>query len=187
MANSYPSFFARLAIAFGTFFRLLGSGAFAARVQALEDADVSAERPSDKGEPEPAAPVLREANEDAALQLLAILQREGRFVDFLQEDMASFSDAQIGAAARVVHEGCRKALRSHLQIEPIQIEDEGSQVEVAKDYDATAIRVVGNPPASPPYRGRLQHRGWRVANVTLPQLTAGHNPTVLAPAEIEVS
>ncbi len=183
MASSTPSFFMRLAMAFGTFFRLLGSGTYAAQVKRL---DAGAE-PSEPEPATPAAPTLREANEDAALQLLGILQREGRFIDFLQEDMAGYSDAEIGAAARVVHEGCRKALRNHLQIEPIQSQDEGSQIEVAKDYDATTIRVVGNPPASPPYQGRLQHRGWRVSNVTLPRLTAGHNPSVLAPAEIEVS
>lgn len=168
-------------MAFGTFFRLLGSGAFAAEVKRL-GAENGAEPES-----EPAStPSLRETNEDAALQLLGILQREGRFIDFLQEDMAGFSDAEIGAAARVVHDGCRKALESHLQIEPIQGQDEGSEIEIGNDYDANSIRLVGNPPASPPYHGRLQHRGWRVANVTLPKLTAGHNPNVLAPAEIEV-
>ena len=180
MARTNPSLFTRLAMAFGTFFRLIGSGSFAAQVQQLQTGAGSESDPASQ-------PVLRNANEDAALQLLSILQREGRFIDFLQEDMSGFSDEDIGAAARIVHEGCRKALGNHLQIEPIESQAEGSQIEVAENYDSTSIRVVGNPPASPPYQGRLQHRGWRVANVTLPKLTASHNLNVLAPAEVEVS
>src|SRR5262249_23557231 len=47
----------------------------------------------------------------SALTLLAAFQREGRLVDFLQQEIAGFSDEEIGAAARVVHGGCRKAFQ----------------------------------------------------------------------------
>src|SRR5207253_6846543 len=49
------------------------------------------------------APMLERISGDgngAAVQLLAILQREGRLLDFLQEDVDGYADAQIGAAVR---------------------------------------------------------------------------------------
>lgn len=139
-----------------------------------------------KPEPKTKEVVLREAGPEAALQLLALLQREGRFVDFLEEDVASFSDAQIGAAARVVHEGCRKALREHFPMEPVRSEDEGSRVKLEKGFDASRVRVTGNVTGEPPFTGTLAHRGWRVKEVKLPKMTEGHDASVVAAAEVEV-
>lgn len=131
-------------------------------------------------------PVLREATPDAALQLLSLLQREGRFVDFLEEDIASFADAQIGAAARVVHEGCRRALREHVPLEPVRSEDEGAKVTLAKGFDAKSIRVTGNVTGEPPFTGTLAHRGWRAKEVKLPKMAEGHDARVIAAAEVEL-
>lgn len=124
--------------------------------------------------------------ERGALLLLALLQREGRFVDFLQQDVTDFDDEQIGAAARVVHEGCRKALKSHLKVAPIRSEGEGDKVTLAEGYDVQANKLVGNVSGKPPYKGSVQHRGWRAEHLQLPSEVGDHDPSVLAQAEVEL-
>ncbi len=167
-----PSFFARVGIAFAAFFKAIGDPGFAAEV-----------RRAAGGEPRPA---LREAEPDAALQLLALLQEGGRFVDFLEEPIDGFSDAEIGAAARVVHQGCRKVVREHLTLAPVRVEAEGASLTLPPGFDAREVRVVGNVTGRPPFRGALRHRGWRVTDVRLPRVAEGHDPRVLAPAEVEL-
>jgi hypothetical protein len=122
----------------------------------------------------------------AALRLLAIFQREGRLVDFLEQDVTSFSDADVGAAARVVHDGCRKALRAHAAIEPVRPEDEGARVTIDAAYDADRLRIVGDVRGQPPHTGLLRHRGWRAARLSLPEIVGVHDETILAPAEVEL-
>ncbi|MCZ7687074.1 MAG: DUF2760 domain-containing protein [Sandaracinaceae bacterium] len=195
-----PSFFARLLLAWVAYFRVLFDAQFAAGVARLregapalpppEEREPIEERAKKKKEKkEKAAPpvVLKEATPDAALQLLALLQREGRFIDFLEEDVSGFSDADIGAAARVVHDGCKKALDEHFSIEPVHEKDEGSSVKVEKGFDAHAIRLTGNVVGEAPFTGELTHRGWRCAEVRLPKMSEGHDPKILAPAEVELS
>jgi hypothetical protein len=133
-----------------------------------------------------AAPLLRESNTDSALQLLGLLQREGRLVDFLQDDVADFGDAEIGAAARVVHGGCRKALREHVSFEAVRDEEEETRVRVEAGFDANALRLTGNVVGEPPFEGVLQHRGWRVVEIKLPKLAKGCDLSVVAPAEVEL-
>ena len=185
-----PGFFARLLLSWVVPFRVLFDPSFAAGVIRLREgkalpAPAEEDKPKKKPAKKEPAP-LREATPDAALQLLALLQREGRFVDFLEEDVASFDDAQIGAAARVVHEGCRKALREHVPLEPIRSEDEGERVTLDKGFDAKAVRVTGNVTGEPPFKGTLAHRGWRAKEVKLPKLAQGHDASVIAPAEVEL-
>lgn len=108
------------------------------------------------------------------LDVLAALQREGRLIDFCEEDLAGFSDAQVGAAARTVHDGCRKALRSLVTLAPVRGETEGAPVEVPPGFDPRALRLVGNVVGNPPFRGVLRHHGWRAGE------------TVIAPAEVEL-
>lgn len=134
--------------------------------------------------PATAAPARRDVT--PALQLLAIMQREGRLIDFLQEDMASFSDAEIGAAARVVHEGCRKGLKEYLELAPVRTEAEGAAVVLERGFDPSRTRITGSPAGDPPFRGRLAHHGWLVKDIRLPTLAAGHDPSVVAPAEVEI-
>ncbi len=126
-----------------------------------------------------------ERSNDAALQLLALLQREGRLIDFLQQDVAEFPDAAVGAAARVVHDGCRKALASHLEIKPVRGEREGGSVTIDV-VDPNAVKLVGNVSGNAPFRGTLRHRGWRVESVKLPSVVEGYDARVLAPAEVEL-
>jgi hypothetical protein len=121
-----------------------------------------------------------------ALQLLSLLQREGRLIDFLEQDVTGFSDADVGAAARVVHEGCRKILHRVTSVEPVRAEREGDNVVLGKDFAPSEVVLVGNVHGAPPYRGTLRHRGWRAARLSLPELVGGHDPSVLAPAEVEL-
>src|SRR5262249_9062596 len=122
----------------------------------------------------------------AALQLLAVLQRDGRLIDFLEQDVAAFSDADIGAAARAVHEGARKALRAHVALAPVRDEEEGATVTLADGFDAASIKLAGNVTGRAPYKGVLRHRGWRAKNISLPVAVKGHDVAVLCPAEVEL-
>ncbi len=136
---------------------------------------------------EAAPPAPATADGAAAVQLLAILQREGRLLDFLQEDVDAYSDAQIGAAVRDIHRGCKKALAEHLPVEPVLREPENAQVRVDPGFDPSRIRLVGNVVGEPPFTGALRHHGWRVAKVSLPSLAKATDPTVVAPAEVELA
>jgi hypothetical protein len=122
------------------------------------------------------------------LRVLAVLQRDGRLIDFLEEDIDAYSDAQIGAAVRDIHRGCRKSLRDYLTLEPILSAAEEERVTVAADFDPAAIRLIGNVNGSPPFQGVLKHHGWRVKAVRLPALpVARDDSSVLSPAEVEIA
>lgn len=144
-------------------------------------------------EPEPRKPSVEmpsiqpTASPQPAIQLLSLLQRQGRLVDFLQEDLALYEDSQIGAAVRSIHQGCRDTLREHMELKPIFQEPEGTQVKVPPDFDPRAIRLTGNVSGDPPFSGVLRHRGWRAERVELPQPTVEQKKDwVVAPAEVEV-
>jgi hypothetical protein len=170
----------RLSLAFGAFFGVLGDAALAARFAAVRHGPMTAAAA-------PAAPPpLKEASPDAALQLLALLQREARLIDFVGEELGTYDDAQIGAAARVVHEGCAKVLREHFSIVPVRSEAEGSRITLAAGFDAALVRLTGNVVGQAPFTGSLSHRGWRVTEVRLPKLAERHDARVLAPAEVEL-
>ena len=136
--------------------------------------------------PAPEPVILKEATPDAALQLLSLLQKEARFIDFIKEDVTSYSDADIGIAARVVHEGCNKAINEHFTLAAIRNEQEGSKVTIPQGFDAGAVRLTGNITGAAPFTGTLIHKGWQVTNIRLPKLTQGHDATILAAAEVEL-
>ena len=176
-------FVQRLWFAWACFFRVLFDGAFAAR--ALKAGSSAIELPAPAPAPAKAEPP-KAPSTAPALQLLALLQREGRFVDFLEQDIASFEDAEVGAAARVVHEGCRKALRGHATLAPVRAEEEGAKVTLEAGFSPSEVKLSGNVQGSAPFKGTLRHRGWRATDLTLPTAIAGHDPGVLAPAEVEL-
>lgn len=198
MTDARPGFLARLALAFATFFRLLFDAAFAARVARLEAvAEPSAPLPSQPPvAPAPSSPVVvappPPAVDEAAvavggaLALLALFQREGRLVDFVEQDVTSFSDADVGAAARLVHEGCRKALRAHATVAPLRSEAEESRVTIDEGYEPAEVKLTGKVGPKPPYKGTLRHAGWRVRDLRLPRALDGHDATIVAPAEVEL-
>lgn len=178
MASTRPSFFRRIGLAFSVLF----SAELGAK---LMRAQAETEQPSAKA-PEPQPVIVRETTPEAALQLLGLLQRDARFIDFVQEDIAHYGDADIGAAARVVHEGCRKVLGEHFSIQAVRTEAEGSRITLAEGFDTAAVRLTGNVVGKPPFTGSLSHRGWRVTDTRLPRLTAGHDASVIAQAEVEL-
>jgi Domain of unknown function (DUF2760) len=120
------------------------------------------------------------------LRLLALLQREGRLLDFLLEDIQAYPDAQIGATVREIHRQCRSALKEHLDLQPVLPQPEGSTVEITSGFDPSAIRLTGNVTGQPPFRGTLQHHGWRVKDIKLAPPPEGQDELVLMPAEVEL-
>jgi len=136
--------------------------------------------------PAPEPVILKESTPDAALQLLGLLQKEARFIDFIKEDITGYSDADIGVAARVVHEGCNKAINEHFTLAPVRSEQEGGKVTLPQGFDAATVRLTGNIVGAAPFTGILVHKGWQVTNIRLPKLTQGHNAAILAAAEVEL-
>jgi hypothetical protein len=136
--------------------------------------------------PAPEPVVLKEATPDAALQLLGLLQKEARFIDFIKEDVTAYSDADIGVAARVVHEGCNKAINEYFTLDTVRSDQEGSKVTLAKGFDAAKVRLTGNIVGQAPFTGTLIHKGWQVTDIRLPKLTEGHNAKIVAAAEVEL-
>lgn len=136
-----------------------------------------------KAEP---ASALKATEPESALQLLSLLQQEARLIDFLNEDVKAFSDAEVGAAARVVHEGGKKVLNDYFTLQPVRSENEESRVTLPAGYDAATVRLTGNVVGQAPFNGTLIHRGWQVADIRLPKITEGRNMRVIAPAEVEL-
>jgi len=157
--------------------RVLISGQFAAEIaeglKQLESARAGAGAP--------------ERVHASGLLLLAALQREGRLVDFIQQDVAGFSDEEVGAAARVVHGGCRKAVRQFFEIVPAVSGAEDASMTVPAGFDAQRIRLTGNLSGRPPFKGTLKHHGWVATEVRMPTISEALDARVIAPAEVELN
>jgi hypothetical protein len=185
-------FSTRLSFAFRCFFSLLFQGKISQDVlQALGWAKVEVAPLAIAAKVTPAAPKVRgdkpsAESPDRAVQMLALLQRDGRLVDFLEEDVSSYPDGQLGAAVRSIHNSCRQVLERYIRLEPILSSEEDQPVTVPVGFDPGAIKLVGNVTGEPPIRGLLRHRGWRVTEVTLPSLPQGTGRAIVAPAEVEV-
>ncbi len=130
------------------------------------------------------------ATEAGIVQFLGRLQDKGRFIDFVMDDVTPYSNEQIGAAARVVHQGCREVLKSNFDFEPVHGGKEGETITLSEDFDARAYRLTGKVPDRPPYKGAVRHRGWKITRISLPRLTGDvRDPAVreiAAPAEVEI-
>ncbi len=174
MRQQYPSYFW---LFFGLPLALFG---FSALLVGLRREVSSVAIGDDEDEADSARPTS-----DAALRILALLQQEGRLIDFLEEDIDGYSDEQVGAAVRGIHGGCRKALHERMTIARIFDSEDGASIEVAADYDADEIRLTGNVHGDPPFRGTVEHAGWRVSDLELPETTGG-DPSIIAPAEVEI-
>lgn len=133
------------------------------------------------------APLPVATAEADVVQFLGRLQEKGRLVDFAMEEIAAYPDEQVGAVARVVHQGVREVLKSTFDIRPVHGGEEGEDVSLAGDYDARAYRLVGKVPERPPFRGAVRHRGWKTSKVNLPKVSADPAAKeVIAPAEVEI-
>ena len=168
-------FLARLSLAW----KVLGDGALAAKMLHLWRAPEAAK---------PAAPkaVPPEKAHASGLFVLSVLQQEGRLIDFLQQEVAAFSDEEVGAAARVVHGGCRKALQRLVAVQPALKDEEGAAISVPAGFDPNRIRLTGNVSGQPPFKGSLKHHGWVATDLKFPALGENLDYRVLAPAEVEL-
>ena len=137
---------------------------------------------------QPPTPAADQA-EAGVVAFFALLQEKGRLVDFLMEDLTPYDDAQVGAAARVVHQGCRQVLQESFNITPIAEAEEGSQVTVPAGYAADEYRIVGKLSGDPPFTGKLVHKGWKTESIKLPRLVNAGNERLpaIAPAEVEIT
>jgi Domain of unknown function (DUF2760) len=152
---------------------------------APEIAQVQAPQPAVIQPPSP-PPSVENTAEAEIVAFFALLQEKGRLVDFLMEDLASYEDAEIGAAARVVHEGCKQVLQEHFKIHAIAEADEGSQITVPAGFAADEYRLVGKLSGDPPFTGKLVHKGWKTDAVKLPRLVDTRRLPAIAPAEVEL-
>jgi uncharacterized protein DUF2760 len=177
----------RVAFAFRSFFSILLHGDIAADI--LRELGIT---PGRSAQASPAAPSISAARPpadscDRAVQMLALLQRDGRLIDFLAEEVSQYPDAQLGAAVRVIHDSCRQALDRYIKLEPVLASEEDQPVTVPAGFDPAAIKLIGNVMGTPPMRGLLRHRGWRIQQVSLPALPEGSGRSIVAPAEVEIS
>lgn len=177
----------RIVLAFRCFFNLLFSGSLSQEtltaLNLTRRGAAPAAAPKAAAAAAPAAPTVRTS--DGALQLLGILQRDSRLVDFLMEDISGYSDDQVGAAVRELHDQCRDAVGRYVKLEPVIDGVEGTYAQ-APGKDANLVKFIGNVPAQPPAGGTLRHKGWRAVKVDLPSIGAKQDATVIAPAEIEI-
>ena len=172
-------FLSRISSAFRSFFYILFSGEL--------PADIAAEYGYEKPQPPP-KPVEIPKITNGALQILHILQRDARLIDFLMEDITAYDDDQVGAAVRSVHSDSKASLNRHVTLTPVIDSVEGTvqKLDGKRAPDPSRIKLIGNVPANGvAASGLLRHRGWRASSVTLPQLGKG-DVTVIAPAELEV-
>ena len=172
----------RISLAFRCFFNLLFGGALSD--ETLADLKLSRRETAPKpAAAAAAAPAVKTS--DGALQILAIMQRDARLIDFLMEDISGYSDDQIGAAVRELHDQCRDSIARYVTLQPVIDGVEGTFAK-APSNDPNLVKFIGNVPAKPPAGGTLRHKGWRVAQVNLPALSAKQDTAIVAPAEIEI-
>ena len=171
----------RIVLAFRSFFAILFTGRLPQDVaQALGFGAPRTQPPA----PKPPQPQARPS--DGALQILGILQRDSRLIDFLMEDISAYSDDQVGAAVRTLHDQSRESLTRYLHLAPVIDAVEGSFTKLETSDPAT-VKLLGNVPVQgKPQGGLLRHKGWRAEKVDLPPLPPGQTPSILAPAEVEI-
>ncbi len=174
-----PGFGTRLGLAFSLFFKVLFDAVLAGRVRGLLS---GAPAPA----PAKAEPAPEPKTDHGALQLLRALQAEGRFIDFVQDDITGVPDADVAAASRVVHEGCRTVVQRWFAPTPVWPGEEGANVTVEAGFDPKKVRLTGNVVGDPPFTGALAHHGWRADKNDVPTLTGGADPQIVMPAEIEL-
>jgi len=126
------------------------------------------------------------AKNDAVI-LLSLLQRESRLIDFIKENMDSYSDAQIGAAVRSIHRDCGKTLDRIFGIDKLLNNEEGDTIEMPDKIDSEIYSLSGNLTGNPPFKGKLRHFGWRITKCELPKWSGkSENISVISAAEVEV-
>ncbi len=193
----------RITLALSCFFKLLFTGTLPAKAaerlpsgalakalpepEAKTPAPKKAEAVALRSAPEKPKKSMSQHHRDGSLALLALLQREGRLIDFLQEDIESYDDDEIGAAVRDIHRGCKKVLEDHLTLEAVMPGKEEDAVTVPEGFDPGEVKLIGPVAGDPPFKGVLRHHGWRVTDASLPVLSSDIDRSILAPAQVEVN
>ena len=182
LSYSRGKYLSRISLAFKSFFSILFKDNLP---ESVAQAYGYAKAPAPKAAA--AKPAIREERaSDGALQMLGILQRDARLLDFLMEDLKPYSDDQVGAAFRQVNEQGRATLERYVTVRPVIDAVDNTRVTVPS-RDPNTVKLIGNVPADGNAReGILRHKGWRVERVELPKPASGQDVKVLAPAEIEV-
>jgi len=136
---------------------------------------------------QPPPPAANQA-EAEVVAFVSLLQEKGRLVDFLMEDVTPYDDKQVGAAARVVHQGCREVLNDSFKITPISQAEEGSRITVPASYAADEYRLLGKISGDPPFTGTLLHKGWKTESVKLPRILKSDEKRLpsIAAAQVEL-
>jgi hypothetical protein len=170
----------RIALAFRSFFAILFTGQLPGDIaQAFGFTQVKSPSPAAK-------PVPQARPSDGALQILGLLQRDSRLIDFMMEDISAYSDDQVGAAVRNLHDQCRDSLNRYLRLAPVIDGVEGSFTKLDTN-DPAMVKLLGNVPVSGKAPGGiLRHKGWRAEKIDLPPTPPAQSVTVIAPAEVEV-
>src|SRR5207248_9588027 len=96
------------------------------------------------------------------LSMLALLQREGRRLDFLMEDISAAPDAQVGFGVREMQRKSQETIRKAVDLAPVLPNNENDTVTVPAGFDPSAVRLTGNVAGAPPFRGPLIQPGRRV-------------------------
>lgn len=174
----------RLGLAFKAFFRIFGDADFSKAVEQTLAGKRLSVAPAPEAVVEPPKPAPGRSD---ALNLLSALQREARFLDFIQEPISEYTDAQVGAAVRDIHRDCASVIQRMFAPEPVVSQEEGAAVEVAEGYDPAEYRLSGNISAESPHHGTLGHHGWKASRCELPQWTGKQeSASIVAPAEVEI-
>jgi len=179
------AFSTRFSYAFRCFFSLLISGTIPPDIGRAVASASSAIAPNVPAASKPSENPPAESF-DRAVQMLALLQRDGRLIDFLAEDVSPYPDGQLGAAVRTIHASCRQVLDRYLKLEPVISSEEDQPVTVPAGFDPATVKLLGNVVGQPPIKGLLRHRGWRVTEIKLPSLPQGAGREIVAPAEVEI-
>jgi len=156
------------------------------RIPAALDLKTVEKKEKDSEKPQARPAEVETSAERLYLHLLTIFQREGRLLDFFSEEIGQYTDEQIGAAARAVHEGCRKALEKHVTPMALIDTEEGERYTVEPGFDPAKIKLTGNVTGEPPFNGIVRHRGWQADRIRIPKLAGDWDARIITPAEIEI-
>jgi hypothetical protein len=173
----------RISLAFRSFFSILFGGSLPADI--AQAFGYGKPGPAKAAAPTPAAapPKPQASAADGAVQVLGVLQRDSRLIDFLMEDISAYTDDQVGAAIRDVQVQAKQSLERYLKLQPVIDAVEETTVTTA-GMDATSYKLIGKvPPNGKAASGVLRHRGWKAGQVELP---AAKPSNILVPAELEV-
>ncbi len=183
----YPKFWYTIFPAMMVFSLIVGILAWLMACSSLKKLGLSAEKTAEKVDTRDEKIENDLSDRRLFLHLFSLMQREGRLMDFLNEDLDGYDDAQIGSAVRSIHAGCRQLVQEYLNPEPVMDQHEGAVVEVPVDFDSGVIKLTGNVVGEPPFSGILRHKGWQVGKMNLPTLSGRQNAEIIAPAEVEIT